>query len=325
MSNVNQEPARMPPAGGSPGGGDGCPAARGEDGGDQRDLPLLGLLDRYAESKLGFTARSKGEYASTLSALRRHLGRAPTVADLNDATITAFISARYEKRSAPTAKKDLRQILTLWRWAWRKNLTQLQPRDVPEVPCPHREPVAHMPDEFAAILAACDGVPEFRGWTGRHWRALLLTAYDTAERIGALLACPLSAFDPAARVLQVPGWCRKRGHDHVSTLHPETVAAIEALGDRSRTRLFAWPGCLLSAERHLKKIIRRAGLPVRKGVLFHSVRKLSFSLVYDRLGADAARRHCGHQYDLSRNYLDRRLLTANRGADVLPRPTTSTG
>lgn len=292
-------------------------------------MTILDALDLYAGSKLRFSARTNQEYRTTINNLSLFLGRAALMADLNDATLLSFLRWRLEHRSAATARKDRQQLLALWRWAWRKNHTDLQPRDIPEVLVPRRRVRAWSPDEVAQILRAAKTAPVAEDWGPREWSALLLTIYDSAERISALLRCPANGFHADRRLLVVPASVRKFGQaDQTSSLHATTCEALgEMLAGRTTAspKLFVFSGCYQTLLRRFRRLLETAGIDSTGRKLFHDLRRTSFTLTYAALGREAARNQCGHSSDLSRYYLDLGLLAEltpeARVADAIVRPS----
>jgi len=286
---------------------------------------LSDLLLKYAASRIKFSGRSEGEYRTTIANLSRWMGREALLSDLTDETLAGFLRSRVRERSAPTARKDRQQLLSLWRWAWRKSITETQPRDIPDVPVPRKRVRAWHPSEVATILQACAMTPAWNGWTANEWVALVLVCYDSGERIGALLRCPLSGFNAASKTLLIPANVRKCGAaDQLASLHTDTVAAIERTIREPRELLFEFPGCYLTLLRRFKAILVAAGIDVSGRKVWHDLRKSSFTLTWAALGKEAARQQCGHSQDLSAFYLDAALLAEfspqQRVADVIARP-----
>lgn len=315
--------------------------------GEHLELTLMGLLELYRRSKLKFSEKTVAEYRTTIRNLEAFLERPATVADFSDEILLGYLRHRVETRSPATGRKDRQQILSMWRWAWRKSYVEILPRDIPEIAVPRKRVRAWTLQEFAAILKACETAPiepvRYRSstmcdrkgdrwrWGPREWKALLLVLFDSAERIGAMIQCPKSGFDPNQMTLTVPARVRKFGQaDQVSALHPETVESIKDMlvhREAKSDRLFDWQGHSITLTRRFNKIIKAAGIkPNKKRKPFHDVRRLSYTLVAARFGKAAASDHAGHSADLSRFYLDAGLLSAvgeRRFADSIQRPALS--
>lgn len=294
-------------------------------------MRLLQLLSAYADEKHRFSNRTKREYQNTIVHLNRFLKRKATVADLNDETLKKYIRHRVRTRSGATAKKDRQQLLALWRWAYKTRLTEESPRDIPVVEVERRTVRAWSPAEVAAILKACDNAPTCNdGWGPLHWRALILALYDSGERIAALLRCPIAGYDRERRTLLIPAEVRKRGlADQQATLHDDTVKAIDAMLAlrwwRTKT-LFGTAVHDDTMRRRLRAILKAAGINHAGHKPFHDIRRTSYTLTFAVFGREVARRQCGHQSDLSRYYLDERLLgeiePERRIAEAIARPPT---
>ncbi len=223
-----------------------------------------------------------------------------------------------EGRAAKTVNGRVATVLTLWRWAYARGLTRRRPEPPNGAKAPKRLPRAWSPEQMLALLAACDAAPPRRTWTAAHWRALVLTIYDTGLRIGALTTVPRSCLDESGR-LWVPPELQKGRAETGHKLHPETLAAIAAT---PRTPLlFRWP--LHANElwrRYREDVLEPAGLPSGRRDLFHKIRRTSYTRVYASLGLAAATRHAAHTSDLSAAYLDTTQVRGVEAVDVLPRP-----
>lgn len=291
-------------------------------------MTLLTLLENYAASKLKFGERSEAEYRTTINKFGEWLERPATVSDLNKKSVRGYLKHRIQSRSEATAKKDRQQLLAMWRWAWDEELVDTLPRGIPKIEVPTKRVRAWKPSEVAAILQAAESWPVEKDWGPREWSALLLTIYDSAERISALLRCPLDGFDARERSLWIPASARKgRAADQLASLHETTVEAIETMiaGRRGTSdRLFSYWGCYRTLLRRFERLLDSAGVDRAQRKLFHDLRRTSFTLTWAALGKDAARDQCGHTADLSRFYLDHSLLAdlrpGQRVADAIVRP-----
>lgn len=103
--------------------------------------------------------------------------------------------SRNKKRTPRTINNNRRLICIWWSWAFRqtqrngRNWCHVMPpnkEDVPKRFENRKTPVAWTPSEVGEMILNSDAGPACRGWTTRHWRTLLLTAYETGWRIGTL-------------------------------------------------------------------------------------------------------------------------------------------
>ncbi|MFV0444905.1 MAG: hypothetical protein ACK5Q5_15135, partial [Planctomycetaceae bacterium] len=167
---------------------------------------LRGFLDqRYIPNKLT-NDDSMTSLRSTVNRLGESLGRHPVFSDLTDPTAEQFATSLRASRSPATVNKHLRNLLALWRYAWKKRKVDELPRDVSFDREQKKIPEAWSLDELNRLLAAAEQTDESIGGVSSplYWRALLLTAYYTGVRIDALTHVESSAFDPAANKLTIP-------------------------------------------------------------------------------------------------------------------------
>lgn len=145
------------------------------------------LTDLYAPLR-GIDPRTVTIYKFTLKSWGKFLGHEPTLDDLEELAVARFLAHRLATRKIATAAKDRTQIRALWEFAARRKLVDRWPQIRP-IRVPERVPVCWLTDELKRLLVAAGeregviaGVP-----AGLWWRAALLTAYCTGERIGGIL------------------------------------------------------------------------------------------------------------------------------------------
>jgi hypothetical protein len=184
---------------------------------------------------------------------------------------------------------------------------------------PERYPTAWRQDQLDTLVRACGRAPVQRGWGPDHWRALILTVYDTSLRIGCLLKLPESALCMSEMSLLVPGEFQKGRADTYQRLHPDTAERLARI-ERPNKMLIPWPYAKEELWRRLESLILApAGLPHGRRDKFHRLRRTSYTMVAKAFGVDAASRHAAHKQDLSKFYLDRTMIDTNP-LDALPRP-----
>lgn len=158
---------------------------------------IVALDDFYSLQFEPLCLRGRAEntrrlYKTTLRNFRKFLGRSPLMSDLDNATVSRFLSwfRTYDGgRSAFTANKERSNLLAIWRFACKEGVISKWPNVAPDIE-PEMLPQAWLEDEVKALFAQCDrepgsicGVP-----AGLWWRALLLIIWDSGERIGAVAA-----------------------------------------------------------------------------------------------------------------------------------------
>jgi integrase len=266
----------------------------------------------------GRSANTTRLYGCTLRSFSKWLGYEATLQDLTDLTISRFLEHRASIRSPYTAEKERSQLLSLWRLAADRNLLKDRPC-VPPGPLPERTPEAWSLEQMHALMRAAEAT---RGTVGnveaRYWYpALISVLWETAERIGAVLAC--TPHDFVSPTLAVRAEYRKGGkRDRIYRLSDETCERVRlACGTR---RIFEWtqnPGYLWL---RYKDVVARAGLGTSRKCGFHQLRRTSASH-YAALGGDPVKLldHSSPRIT-QRWYLDRRMTDREPPAcDVLPK------
>ena len=203
--------------------------------------PLCGVCPRTIQL-YDYTLRSWGET----------LGRPPEMTDLEELSVARFLAERLRTKSVATAAKDRAQIRALWGFAARCGETALWPQ-IRRIRVPERVPQCWLTSEMQSLLVAAGerqgsiaGVPA-SGW----WRAVLLTAYDTGERVSGLLGlrfCDVSQEGVIFRAETRKGSTR----DIYRTISPDCRQAIELIRDR-RAIVFEWDRCPTDLWRHLDR------------------------------------------------------------------------
>ena len=144
-----------------------------------------------------------------------------------------------------------------------------------------------------------------RQWEGWSWpevfRAMLITAYLDGLRLGTLLAIEFSHLhaEDGATVLRAPAECWKRREARAIPLHPASVAAIEAIREPERKKIFGVAGYggpwrIMNAERHLRWVSAAAGVEQVCYRSWHGIRKLHGTESFRRDHA-AAQLTLGHR------------------------------
>ena len=280
-------------------------------------MTLSDLLTRYGQHNLNISKRSLVAYWCVVREFAKWLRRPPTLDDLSEDAILDFMRHSMGCRSARTTNNRRQVLLTLLRFARRRKLTELPMPEIPKIQEPRRVPQAWRVEELTQILHACGAARTLRGWDQRHWRALVLTCFDSGSRIGTLLRTERSQLTP-------DGWLTLRAEhvknkeDVLCRLRRETMAAIAELPEH--TLLFPWPLHPRSIWHEYGLILKAAGLPSGARWKFHCIRRSSASYVCRELGEAAASNHLGHLTPglARRSYIDPRIAQPGSASDVLP-------
>jgi integrase len=275
--------------------------------------------------------KTKRQYRYALQNFAQFLGREPTLADLDDDTITRLmIWLRDFKQLHPRTVNDRRgRINALWTWLANRGITLRRPTNCPlEVPA--RTPRAWTREQLHQLIRACyDSPGTFCGLPLSTWLlAFHALAWDTGARTTELLELRWEWLDWSTAWLSVPANVRKaRRSDRVYRLMPDTVALL---------RTFSKPlGLILEYDLHhayrqdgpergpsrvhqiYKELLQRAGLPASRYDQPQKLRRSHGSWLF-AAGGDATA-SLGHSSPATtrRSYLDP-SITAPAPAERLP-------
>lgn len=291
---------------------------------------LLQFFDStYAPQRLADSpAITISDYRNTIDEFSWFLACEATYANLNEDTVERFLAWMKANgiHKNPTINKYRRNLLAVWKHAWRKRKVDDLPRDVGLLPESKRIPEAWSPEQMGRIIAAARLVDEDFGGIPANlwWPALLLTDYDTGLRIDALMQAKSTDLDLAHGWLKIPAEVQKQDADQVFQLHPDTIAAIRATNPGNRERIFAFPFLTYGPLRwRYGKILTAAGLSSGRHDLFHKIRRTSATAVCNAYDKETAQKHLGHSsVKVTERYLDPRLILPkhNTVAHSISRP-----
>ena len=257
-------------------------------------------------------------YACTIRAFARWLRHEPTLDDLTDLTISQYLEHRAAHRSAYTAEKERTQLLALWRFAADRRLLEVRPC-VPPAPLPERTPTAWTVEQLRSLRRAAAATRGLVGSVpaGVWYAALVSVLWESAERIGAVLACPAESFS-APHLTVVAEHRKGRRRDRTYTLTAETCELLERA--RGKVRLLDWPWSKEYLWLRWKDVVARAGLPRTARCGFHALRR-SAATHYAAAGGDSTRLLDHDNPRTTRRwYLDPRMINVGPPpCDVLPR------
>lgn len=272
---------------------------------------------------------TKLQYKLAIDNFQEFLGRTATPADLSDDNIVGMmkmLADRQDMRGRKMANTTINgrrdRLRSLWEWMARKKITEQFPT-VGSLPEPKRLPKAWTQEQLAMLFDGCrasrgliTGVPASLWWESLH-----LVGWDTAERIGALLAARWEHLDIDRRVLTLPAEIRKGGQFDASyTLHVDTVALLLRMKEPQRDLIWPWPLCLTAFHLHYRDLLQRSGLPHERGVGFHKMRRSVASHLH--AGGHNASEALGHSssHVTKGSYLDPSIAGTTNPARLLFRP-----
>lgn len=266
--------------------------------------------------------RTADLYRTTIRNYGLHLARAPLVSDLNDDAVCRYLAALRQNQYSPhTVAKERNNMLAMWRFACRKGLLQLWP-DVPADKLPRRIAHAWTREELATLFA---GISRERGWiagvpAAAWWTALHYVLWDSGERITAAMSLRWETVDLRGGWAIFRAETRKGGReDREARLAPDTIAALRAILLPAREEVFPWPHASTYLWFSYGRLLRRIGLPSDHRSKFHRMRR-SVASHFESLGGNATELLGHTKREITRAYLDPRLVEAEQAVDRLFRP-----
>lgn len=252
----------------------------------------------------------------------RFLDRPPELQDLNETTVAKFCQWRRLSVSAATINRDLGTLLALWRWGHKIGYCSEWPQiELEKVP--RRAPIAWTREEFSVLWNAAKDAPGRVGSIPARlwWPAMLLTMFDSGERIGALLGLTWADVDLRQCWVIFSAETRKgQTEDSVVRIHQDTAIALGKLPRGSgRDPVFPWPYSPTYLWNRYGKLLEAAGLPSDRRRKFHCVRKTVASHLAAAGGNPTeALRHSSTR--ITQVYLDPRITKPEQPIDRLWRP-----
>lgn len=286
---------------------------------DSRDL--RNYFDRiYWTKKIGRSPQTKRLYLLTLARFGEHLGRMPSLDDLNDDTCAAFIQERFEKVSQFAANKDRKNIAAIANYAAKKRHIE-QWVMMPDVHVSWPEPTALRPEQVRDLLDACrraaGKIGEVRA--SDWWRAFILIALTTGERTSAVLSIRKDWID-SLRWLRIPATVRKGKKKAMSYLLPlVTMDALAPLRPMESPLLLYRPFTDAAFYRRWGLLMQAAGLPSGRRWKPQILRR-TFASYYKLAGGDAtdALAHDSPK-TTKQSYLDPTVTDAEQPGSVVAR------
>lgn len=264
-------------------------------------------------------------YQRVIRLLYSQSGKELSVAELTDELVENFLSFCFDNGvSARTCNHYRKAILALWRFAWRKRLTNELPRDVTKLKTEDVIVDAWTTAELGQIVEAATklkgDVCDIRA--NLWWPAFILTLYDTGLRFNALILRRTTDLNFETGWLSVDAKDQKQRKAQAFKLHSDTLRFIGMMEPADRSFLFPWNFvCGKAIRDRYRKILQAAGLPCTKRDLFHKLRRTSATSLAMVTDENTARDHLGHSsVSMTRRYLDIRQLRAVAAADIINRP-----
>lgn len=290
-------------------------------------MRLVDVLRRYATLR-ELKERTVQIYAESIIRFGQWLGHEPTVDDLDDMTVAAFTRWRATNTrgkqgkpiSAETVTKDRTVLMILWSFACRK---KLHPSG--EWPTlPRRKRVVRTPDAYTVediqrlVIAARFRVGRIAGRPASwFWPGLILTLYQTGERIGAVMATRWDDVDLERGWVRFPAEVRK-GQTADNLKQITTDLAHWLAQERRGPGELVWPW-----DRLPKSLYASWGVLCRKANVrnraFHAFRKSSCSFIHAAGGDATAHAMHANPQMTARHYLDPKITGRGSALALLPK------
>jgi integrase len=275
-------------------------------------VDLYELLSLYRLYRPQLAETTAEQYRYAIRSLEKFVRKSPTTEELTEPVILRFLSARLAEVSTRTVKRERGDILTLWRFAWRRKLCRCDPRDaeIPHLQPRTEPPIALTVQQVEAILDSCrferSNIRGTEILKSAWWRALVLVLYWSGARIGAIIEANRDDLDSATGWLHLRAESAKTGSGQWCQLPLDVVRAIPV--DPASESLFPWPYGRRQLFAALKRIVVRAGLPAGREYRFHAFRRTAATLATAESSLDVARRALGHSREsMTLRYIDPRV------------------
>lgn len=302
----------------------------------QRSL-LKFAMDTYVTKKMiGCRQISVNHLRWSINRFAKYLGRAPILDDCCNSTMTSFMAwmLNVRKHSPATVNGTRKNIVSLWNYANRRGLIREQPNDCEKLKLPKDLPAAWTLEEVGRILAAAKEMtsPKIGMVYPAYvfWPALLLVAYDTGLRVRSLMGIRRSDWNSDRREVSVTAEFSKVSVAQTFVVSQQTSEAIHRMlaetnlkmnDDELPEFLFHWPKRFDAVHEHFRAILKRAGLYVKGMDTWHKMRKSTATHLTAAIGIDAASRQlCHSSVQMTKRYVDPRLVGHHDAASHLPRP-----
>lgn len=287
-------------------------------------MPVLELFTKhYAPARLFDASQHTFRlYRLTIRRFGEFLGREAVIGDLNEKAVRGFLRSRLESNlSKATVDKERTQLLAFWRFCTKRHWVATEP-EVPKINAPDRAPDTWSEAELSALLEACRNAEGHVGTApaGRFWEALVLTIYDTAERISAVMACQWADLNAEGWLLVRAEYRKRKKRDKRFKLRESTLNSLQRLREASNanTEIFHWPYTSRYLWQRYGAVLESAGLPTDRRAKFHKIRRTTAS-AFEAAGGNATELldHADRE-TTKRYYLDPSKMNYAQPADVLP-------
>lgn len=275
------------------------------------------LDDEYAVLR-SLRPNAHYQFLLTLRRWEQFLGRPPELTDFDPLVVQRFLNHRKTEVSAATAKKDRTHLVAIWSHAAKRRLVDQFPT-LPAIRAPQRIPRAYRVEDVSALLTAANALDGSVGAipAALWWHCIIRLAWESAERIGAILQLRWDDVDLDARAVVFRGETRKSSTRDIRRRISEDLAGqLRRIEGRPNDLVFFWPTQYTSIWWRLRRLCDAAGV-VPRG--FHGLRKASASYVA-AAGGNATELLDHSNPKLAKDhYLDESIVQPRQSAiDLLP-------
>ena len=260
-------------------------------------------------------------YGCTIRSYARFLEHEPTLEDLDDLQLSRFLERRARDRSPFTAEKERTQLCSLWRFASDRRLKDTRPCVPPSV-LPERIPTAWTADQLRHLVSIAGAMPGTVGGvpSGVFWQCLISVLYESAERVGAVLATTVSDWS-GPRLLARAEYRKGGKRDRLHILSQHTCGLVDRMcaGKKAGDKIFVWDRAPTHLWCRFGDVVKKAGLDNGRRSKFHQLRRCAATL-YTAAGGNATSLLDHSSPRVTKAYIDVRLIDQGVPAcDVLPR------
>jgi integrase len=286
-------------------------------------MKLLNLLEEY---KVRTHPKETTERLFKLAVRQFSLTllRHAEVEDLTEERMAQHVVRRQLKGTAAgTIAGEQRKLYALWRFACKQNYLKVWPTSHP-VRVPARIPRAWTAEELRKLFACTKYAADVGSVDGPLWWGSLFSClWDTGERIAAMMSLRWDGVDLDGLTVFLPAEVRKGGQvDRLYPIAEETARLLRRLPREYRP--FFWPYDNATLYNRLKGMLLKGGLPADRRSKFHRIRRSTASH-YEAAGGNATELLGHTSRNVTRGYLDPRIVKTTSAVDLLFRPGMSDG
>lgn len=288
---------------------------------------LLQICERefFPERLTVRSEKTRYQYRLALRDFSRHLGRAATIADLTDRSLTVWMGELLDQQppiSVNTIRERVGRVQTLWTWLARKWVVRRFPTVLkPQAPDPL--PLALTEDQLRRLFRSARkerghvaGIP-----ADLWWVSFLGFVWCTTERKSAALSVHVDWIDFERCTVTIPPQMRKGGRKWgVYELWPQLIPLLRSciMATPPRSLMWPWPKCEGAYYTAYNRILRDAQIPVTRQTKTHGLR-VSHATWLKVLGGDPTRKLMhGDQATTNRHYIDPRHLPSEQPRLFIP-------